>query len=437
MKSRNRHLMYQAFDFFNGSSIVKSLSEINHMHRLTKEEIKHWQNLKLKKFIIHCYEHTDYFNELFKKNGISPIDIQCAEDLKILPPLTKEIIRKNFDRLIPDNINKLRYKQGHTGGSTAEPLKYLQDLKSWSYCNANSLYYWEKLSYTMGDKYISLGSSNINPGNKMSLKYRLYYLVKGKMSLSAINLGDEALKDYLDLIIKFKIKYIYGYATSIYLLAEMADKLKYDLSFLKGCISTSELLLPEYYKKIVETFRCDVIDAYGAGDGGITAFKFKTDYFEVGYNCLLDVQRAQEENQGNLYTTDILNLAFPFLRYEVGDGAEIGEVSDFNGQVIKELYGRIPNIIKLENGRTLIAPGFTVLFGGLNVNAYRIIKSGENSISVQIVKNSNYSMNDEAKIVNSFKYHAGEDCNLNIEYFDAFNTTNIGKRNYFIAKQLN
>ena len=50
--------------------------------------------------------------------------------------------------------------------------------------------------------------------------------------------------------------------------------------------------------------------------------------------------------------TNLLNYAMPLINYELGDEVKIKEnTGNYNGQVIEEVYGRIPDIIRLENGR--------------------------------------------------------------------------------------
>lgn len=176
-----------------------------------------------------------------------------------------------------------------------------------------------------------------------------------------------------------------------------------------------------------------MLDGYGAGDGGITAFNFNGNYFNVAYNCLLETNQEVNLNSGLVYSTDLLNFSFPFIRYEVGDGAELGSKNSYNGQIITKLLGRKPNLIKLENGKVLIAPGFTVLFGELNVKAYRINKTDINQITVQVVKDVSYSKKDEEIIKTSFNHHAGKDCKIIITYHNSFCLSNSGKRDYFLT----
>ena len=412
---------------------IHFLKLIREMRSYDSDKIIHWQNKKLKKLIHHCYNNTVYYRKLFDEKNISPFDINSVQDLKLIPPLTKELIKKNYNDLIPKNIKDIKYKYGQTGGSTAEPLKYLHDLKSWSFCYANNLCNWEDLGYNIGDNFLALGSSSIIPGEKVSLKHKIYYFLKGKISISAINLNRESILNILKVIKERKIDYLYGYSTALYLLAKTIKELDMEVPKIKGCISTSELLLPEYRLEIEMLFKCDIIDAYGAGDGGITALNIDGENFKVGYNCLLETDNKVNLNSGLLYSTDLLNYSFPFIRYEVGDGAELTNNEKYNGQIITKLLGRSPNIIKLENGKILIAPAFTVLFGGLSIKAFRVKKSGINQLTIQLIKDTDYSIKDEEKIFKSFNYHAGSNCEILLEFHEKFKLSNSGKRDYFLS----
>jgi len=126
---------------------------IKDMNSWSQKKIEEWQSEKLADLINHSYNNTVYYRNLFDENNIKPSDIKTIDDLHKIPPLTKKIIRENYRDLIPSNIRKYPYKKGQTGGSTAEPLQYLQDLNSWSYCYANHNYNWGKLGYEIGDNF--------------------------------------------------------------------------------------------------------------------------------------------------------------------------------------------------------------------------------------------------------------------------------------------
>ena len=62
-----------------------------------------------------------------------------------------------------------------------------------------------------------------------------------------------------------------------------------------------------------------------------------------------------------------------------------------NGQAINKVFGRTSDVIRLENGRVLTGPGFTILFKDMPVEAYSIEKNGENSIKCYIKRQTDYN----------------------------------------------
>lgn len=401
------------------------------MQSWSKDEIIAWQNLRLKRLIVHAYHKTEFYKEYFDNNKLHPEDIVDIEQLKLLPVLTKEIIKGNFEKLSAKNKSKFKHKRSATGGSTAEPLVFLRDYDSWSYTSANSQHYWEKIGYKLGDKYAAFGSSNIIPDKKLNMLHQLYYSLKGKISLSGINFNEETINSHVNILRGEKIRFLYGYSSALYLLAKYV-KMKNIKLDIRGCISTSELLLADHRELIKDVFGCEVLDAYGAGDGGITAFNYSGKLFEVGYSSILEIDK---ENDNRILVTDLLNYSMPFIRYEVGDAAESSPnpINDYNGQTIEKLYGRVPNVLRFNNGVELIAPAFTVLFSDVNVDAFRMIKQSERELRVEIKKGMNYSNADEATILSSLKSHVGSDITVSLTYGHNFKLQKSGKRDYFLS----
>ena len=435
-----QHIIFPLADRFMHTSIMRYYSLINKMNQWSPSEIQKWQTDNINKLITHFYNNSTYYRSIMDDRGLEPDDIVSIDDLRKLPVLTKEIIINHQSELIPKNIDNIYHQKNSTGGSTGDPMQFLQDLKSWSFINAHYFYQWNKvLKYNIGDKYIALGSSSLFPTNKMSYKHKIYYNLKGKIPLNGINLSDHVIDSYINFINKMRISYIYGYASSIYLLAKYVLEKNPIVVPIMGCISTSEILLPQYRETIKRAFACDVLDAYGAGDGGITAFEVSEGHYHVGYNCLVEVTEASFDKQsGKLLATDLLNYAFPFIRYQIGDEGslldkESAGCNSYNGQVLTKIFGRTPDIMRLENGRILTAPGFTILFKDLNVREYQIRKTKNMTILCNIKKGSGYTIDQEYLIINTIKKQAGDDCKVIINYVEQFEQTLSGKKRYFIC----
>ena len=406
---------------------------LNSMINWGPSDIIAWQNARLRQLVSDAYQFSPYYRQLFDSLLLKPEDVKTAEDLAKITPLTKEIIREHYDDILLKGKKGLSYRHSSTGGSTGNPTRYVKDNDSWGFDNAFNILMWKQTGYHYGDKFLALGSSSIFPTSKRSVLHDMYYSLKGKIPFNAMNMSEERMDECIKLIKRHRIHYIYGYASSIYLLARHVEKnhLESEVS-IKACFPTSEILTDLYRTTIKRVFNCVVSDMYGAHDGGIVAHNVSGG-FKVGYNCI--VQTVDGSSSGPVLLTDVLSTSFPFIRYELGDEASLGEGYNdhyFNGQVLDEVTGRTSDIIRLENGRVLTGPGFTILFRKLNVEAYRIYKSGPLEITVVVVKGSSYSEKDATLIMDTMHKHVGDDCNVVLEYADSIETRKNGKNLFFL-----
>jgi phenylacetate-CoA ligase len=410
---------------------------IEKMNKWSSLEIEEWQNELLINLISHAYNNTKYYNELMKRMKLSPSDIRVVEDLKKLPVLKKEYVAKHYDEFVPGNINNFRFIKNSTGGSTGDPMRFLSDIDFLCFAQANRIYSWQQFGYNYGDKYAVLGSSSLISEKAPSLQHKILYTLTRKVPFNGMNISDEKALKYLDDIKAKKIKFIYGYASSLYLLAKFAMDNDYDVPEITACFSTSEILTDVYRNAIKKAFNCKVMDCYGAADGGIMGYEINKGYYHVGYNSIAEINDQFGTSSGKVLSTNIKDFSFPLIKYEIGD--EVDLLSEdlksysFNGQVIKKIYGRKSDVIRLENGNVLTGPGFTILFKDLNVKGYQILKEKELCIKITIQKGDQYSTKEEKLIYSTFKKYAGKDCEILISYVDRFETLSNGKVNYFIS----
>jgi len=431
-----KRVILESADFIMKTKLIHYYYQIRRMEKWSKEEIDRWQQENLKSLIQNAYNNTDYYRELFNEIGISPNDIKTKDDLIKIPLLTKDNLIKNYSNLISKKIKSIPHKISATGGSSGDPMIYLLDNRSWSFSSAHYILNWEKTNYKFGDKHIALGSTSLYVDKSISFKHRLFYKLKNKIGLSGINMSDEVCEKYIQLINIKKIRYIYGYASSIFLLAKFVIKNNKQLNIL-ACFPTSEILTDVYRETIKNAFNCKIVDCYGAHDGGITAFAHEKNNFEVGYNTIIRINRAKEGTslKGPILLTDLLNYAMPLINYQIGDQVKIKENHNkYNGQLIEKVYGRTSDILILENGNILTGPAFSVLFKDLPVKAYRIVKNGKNTLLCTVVRRSEYENKDERTIIATLKKHAGNDAIVSIEYVEKIELSGSGKSKYFLIK---
>lgn len=433
-KFKERVLLNCAFpvaDKVMGTCAMKWYRKIEQMNTWSKAEVLEWQTAQMHKLVEHAYFHTRYYHEVMDGVGIKPMDIKTLDDLKLFPILTREIIKERFNDLMADNIKRYPHRKSSTGGSTGQPMQYICDENTWGFVTAMKIYSWKQTGYRYGDLFVSLGSSSLFPVNKKSPVHEIYFRLKNTIPLNGMNMDDQTCGKYMEIIRKHNVRYIYGYATAIYLLARYCRENQIEWHF-DAAFATAEKLTDYYRQVIIDTWGTQVMDCYGSKDGGITAYEIESGKYYVGYAAWLE---ASDKEPSELYATNLINFAFPTIRYANRDEVMLWDDSvdsKYNGQLLRDVIGRTSDVLSFENGHKLTTSGFTILFRGFNVEAYRIIKKGGLSMLIQIQKRENYSQEEHELLYATVKKYVGEEVGVDFEYVDEFEPLKNGKRSFFI-----
>lgn len=426
------NLIFPFADFIMGTCVMKWYKKIAYLNTLSPEEIKKWQLQQLSSLLEHAYTNTVYYREVFDSLNLKPSDLKSFEDLKKLPVLTRDIIKNRFNDIIPKNIDSIKHRYSHTGGSTGEPMKYICDENTWGFVTAMKIYSWQTTGYHYGELFMSLGSSSLFPVNKKSLIHEIYFKLRNTIPLNGMNMEDRVCKKYVEIAKRHNIQYIYGYATAIYLLAQYCIRNNIKLTF-KVAYPTAEKLQPHYRKTIMDAFGCKVMDCYGSKDGGVTAYEVTPGYYHIGYASYFENVNKDASLQP-LYATNLVDYAFPTIRYANGDEIIMHPLDEliYNGQLMKEVVGRTSDVVELANGNRLTTSGFNSMFRGFNIEAFRIRKVNLDTVVVQIQKRANYSDEEHQLLYATMTKYVGEDTNLVFEYVDHFEPLKNGKRSFLM-----
>ena len=179
-------------------------------------ELKEEQEKQLRYMIQFAYVHVPYYNKLFDNLKLHPNDIRRLEDLEKLPILTKETIKQNWEDFKPVNLNKLKYYEQATGGSTGTPFKYR--LSKFDRFLGGAMLYkgWGYGGYELGDKMVFLAGASLDIGTKSYLAKRVHEIARNIKKLSSFDMGEKEMLQYVNILNSFKPKFIRGYASSLY-----------------------------------------------------------------------------------------------------------------------------------------------------------------------------------------------------------------------------
>lgn len=420
---------------YNKMSVLRYLEEIDKMSKWTPSEVISWQEEKLRTLVHKAYFNTKFHNERFRKNKIHPEEIRSMKDLEKIPIMRKDEVKKCLE-LNYDIDNRIDYYYNATGGSTGIPLQFYVSYEAESIIQAIDMFFKRTYGYQYGSPTLVLGASSLKSKTKKNILQILNSRIKGMIPVDVMGINDEKMYEIIEIITQKNIRYIYGYASAIFLVAKYCLEHKISIK-IEACFPTSEILTEYYRKSIIEAFNCRILNGYGARDGGVLAYETIPDEFRVGYNSFIEIEvGGKESGAGAIMCTDLFNDVFPFLRYSLGDEIEGLDANQttYNGQVFRNVIGRSSDLIRLKNGNVLTGPGFTVLFQNINVEAYQIEQTSNDRLNCKIVRGKNFTLENENKIRDVFAAKVGRESNVDLTYVEAIEQTTAGKTKYFIVR---
>lgn len=405
------------------------------------EWLRNQQEKQLRKLVDFIYSSVPYYTKLFNKLNLKPTDISIIKDLEKLPILTKQTIKKNWQDFVPKNINKLKYLNSSTGGSTGEPLIYRMSRDDYERGVALLYRGLGYGGYKLGDRIAIIAGSSLIPTTKSELKKKIQDFFLNLRHYSSFEMSEENLFKYFYAINKWNPNFIRGYASAIYLFVKFIRGNNLKLEFQPRAIfTTAEKLFDKQRELIEQVFGVKVFDDYGLNDGGISAYECKK------HNGMhIDTERAILEvaneygkqlinHQGKILATSLYNYALPFIRYDTGDVGIISDSKCACGQemlLLKEICGRVTDFLKL-NDIIIGSPVLTVLMGKFDIEQYQIIQDSSTSIIIKLVQGRTYNKKiDEEYIRKSFYSHVGK-INIKFDYVNSIPATKAGKYKFII-----
>lgn len=429
-------------DLITGNSVSRSLKFLLKSQWWPLESLRSFQEERLEILIRHAASSVPFYINYFQENHLSPEDFQKLEDLKKLPVINKSIIKKEgIGRFISKDIPEKRMMRKSSSGSTGEPLFYYTTHDAYSMNIAANLRGWYDMGFRLGDRYIKLSQ---NP-RKNPLK-RLQDSISNNKYLAANPLVESNFEFILAAIEKYKPKIIRCYPDPLLFLARYRSKSKKFKYCPQAITTTGNTLFPEVREEIETAFGCKIFDSYSC-EGNSTVFECHTHSCyhsaeEYGITEVLDENGVKiTKGIGRLISTDLWNLAHPFIRYDTQDYVEIDVSPCACGRShlkIVRILGRDNDILEAPGGRKFIVHNFTGFFQtdhqsiARSVDQFQVVKY-KDRVLFNLVVNDSYSKTVEEYIINFWQNEFG--CPVSVSLFENIPLLKSGKRKFIINKE--
>lgn len=446
--------VFKTHELLTGRHVLARLYELNRTQWLPYNELMALQRRKLQRVVEYAYQYVPYYKDLFDQVGFHPKDLYTdSNGLARIPFLTKDIIRKNFDRLLTtEPQRRKKMTRNTTSGSSGQPLTFMQDNNYRDYVTADIQRHLGWAGWQMGQCHAYIWGAKFEVSTQESFRTKLLDWTWNRFLTNAFLLSDTSLEAFTEQVRKRHPKLLFGYASSLQRFAQFVRQRGYtDVAF-KGILSSTEVLLPSMRQFVEETFQCRIFDRYGARELGGIACECETHtglHISVENNFIeiLD-DRGQPPHPGevgNVIVTNLNNLGMPFIRYRnedaaawyTGDHCPCGRAAP----MLKIIEGRVVEVFKTRDGRA-VADQVWAGFAGAgysplahpSIKQFQIVQKSLDVMAVRLVRADEIPQSVLDTLIQTIHTAFGEDVQVQFEFPDEIPPLPSGKHRYAISE---
>lgn len=332
--------------FPEGRVLQRRLQDLLRTQWLEPEELQALQLSKLRRLLDHAFTNVPFYRQRFLEASIHPNDIQTLDDLRSVPILTRDDVRRNLESMIASNFPRSELREERTGGSTGVPLKfyYSKERLYWSWAAFSRLLNWSGVEN--GCRTARLAP--IPPASHPIILHEAKTLLHREKWLSTFDMSEDKMQTFAQLLTRFEPELIRGHNAALWLFAQYINKRGVTGIRPKVIIGGVDKIYDFERELIEETFGCALVDDYGSRETGQIAGQCPEGSLHVAgelhYLELINNGQPVEAGQpGEVVITELENYAMPFIRYGNGDVARLAGEPCRCGRglpVLQELMGR-------------------------------------------------------------------------------------------------
>ena len=394
---------------------------------LTPDLIEQMQLRSLKQVISHSFDSVPFYQEWSRKNRITAADINCNNDIAVLPIIEKEDIRQNPKLYCSRHMLK---KSGNftlnTSGTTGKPLVIFCDKES----RRRHFAYWERFCEWFGVGKNSWRATFCGriaiPQKQKTPPFWRYDPVQRNVLFSSYHLSENNMPFYVKKLRQIKPDFLDGYPSSLaYIANYMLAQNEPPVTSLKAAFTSAETLLSCQRDVISRAFQVPVADQYGCTEMAVFISQCEHGSYHVNSDySLLEVLNekgapASPGEWGEAICTVFVNRTMPLIRYRLGDLLRSPEPSccpcGRPFPVTKEIIGRNDDMILTPDGRQVgrLDPAFK---GVDHIRETQLIQTDINNLLVKLVATSKFSEIDKHKLLQKLKDFIGDEINIKLEF---------------------
>lgn len=397
----------------------------------------------------HALARVPYYTE--RVSGLTPEGSASAprDGLSMFPVLEKRDLTLHSDSLTCE-MNRGSY-WNLTGGSTGEPVRFLQDRVYQASALATTMLFFEWAGVSPGARHLKLWGAPRDLGSgRVALRRRLADWLSNRVTLDAFDMSEPTMRRYAETISRSRPACLEGYADALYELAVRVEGLGLPMQAPGAIVSSAGTLLPHMRKRIEETFGAEVFDRYGTREvNGIAAECDRHEGLHVfGETAVVEVvnedgRAVSEGEEGEVLVTNLNNYTMPLIRYRIGDRAVRGADRCSCGRpysLLERVVGRTESCVHRRDGGVVPSEFFIHVIGveynDGSIGKFQVVQEALDRITVVIVPSEGAgegALAHKDEIRGRIQQMVG-DCEIRFALVDHIDPTPTGKHMYVVNR---
>jgi phenylacetate-CoA ligase len=363
------------------------------------ERWKGWQQERLAELLELAATRVPYYQRLWQgRTG--------WDRLENWPLLEKEPLRAEALSFLTDGADPRPMARLHTSGTTGKPLDLWApraiEREWWALFEARWRR-WYGVDYH--DRWAVIGGKPVTHVSQRRPPYWVWDAAQRLLYLSTYHLAPDTIGSYLDELRDRRVRYLRGYSSSLYTLAQGVLRQKRTDLRMEVVITYAEVLHEWQRDAISQAFQCPVRETYGMVEMAAAASECEHGRMhlwpEAGWTELLE--------DGELVSTGLLNTAMPLIRYRIGDSAAPPTESECPcGRTLPlmgKVEGRLDDVVYTTDGRRFGC--LDVVHAGMAVREAQVIQEDLDRFRVKYVPAPEFTRGTAAAIVEELQSQLG------------------------------
>lgn len=419
------------------------LAQLEKSQWLSRQEIEALQLEKLRALLQVAWQHCPWHRQRLEAAGLAPDEISTLADLRRLPTMDKAQAAAHREQLVWKDVPGGAF-QYNTGGSSGQPLIFFFGRARQASDAAGRIRARRWWGVEVGEPEVYIWGAPVEL-NKTDWVKTVRDRLLNQLVLNAFAMSPARMDHYLDALEAFQPRSIYGYASSVALLAAHARERgrRLRLPQLKVVCTTGEPLYEHQRSLLGEVFGAPVANEFGSRDIGFTAHETPHgQMLLMSESILLEVLDPQGNpvapgQMGEAVMTGLCSEAQPFIRYRTGDMVRMSPEADKDGRglhVIAEVLGRQTDFLVRSDGTIMHAlAGIYVLRAIEGVGEFKLIQHDRLDLEVLVVPNARWQPAMAQAIESGLHQRLGEDVRIRVALLDTIPPEASGKHRYVVS----